>query len=180
MARAPLRVFYSYSHHDRRMRERLYAHMVMLRLRLRRDGLITEWYDGAIDSGSEWRDEIARELDAAGVILLLVSAAFLASDFCYEQEMLRAVERAHRGDALVIGVMLRAVDGGSVRRSRSSRWCHRMGDRSASGRMRTTHTSMLSRGSGQRSGSGLEVGSKAPRREPRSQATPPADDDILQ
>ncbi len=107
MARAPLRVFYSYSHHDRRMLERLYAHMVMLR----REGLITEGYDAAIDAGSEWRDEIVRELEAADVIVLLVSADFLVSEFCYEQEMLRAVERADRGDALVIGVLLRAVDG---------------------------------------------------------------------
>jgi hypothetical protein len=78
---------------------------------LRRQGLITEWYDREIEAGSEWRGEIERELEAADVILLLVSADFLASDFCYEQEMVRAVERAHRGEALVIGVMLRPVDG---------------------------------------------------------------------
>src|SRR3954449_3711232 len=107
MDRAPLRVFYSYSHKDRRMLERLYAHMVMLR----REGLITEWHDGAIDAGTEWRGEITRELEAADVILLLVSADFLLSEFCYQQEMVRAVERAHRGDAIVIGVMLRSVDG---------------------------------------------------------------------
>jgi hypothetical protein len=89
------------------MLERLYAHMVMLR----REGLITEWHDGAIDAGTEWRGEIARELEAADVILLLVSADFLLSEFCYEREMVRAVERAHQGDAVVIGVMLRSVEG---------------------------------------------------------------------
>jgi hypothetical protein len=104
---APFRVFYSYSHADVRMLEKLRKHMAMLR----RQGLITESYDREIEAGSEWRQEIERELEAADVILLLVSADFLASDFCYEQEMTRAVERARRGEALVIGVMLRPVDG---------------------------------------------------------------------
>ncbi len=107
MAGAPLRVFYSYSHDDVRMLERLRTHMAMLR----RQGLISEWYDRDIEAGSEWREEIARELGAADVVLLLVSASFLASDFCYEEEMARAVERARRGDAVVIGVLLRPVDG---------------------------------------------------------------------
>ena len=107
MAGGPLRVFYSYSHADVRMLERLRTHMAMLR----RQGLITEWYDREIEAGSEWRQEIAHELEAADVILLLVSANFLASDFCFEEEMTRAVERARDGEALLIGVMLKPVDG---------------------------------------------------------------------
>lgn len=107
MVDAPLRVFYSYSHRDERMLERLRKHLSMLRRR----GLITEWYDRAIEAGSEWRAEIAHELNAANVILLLVSADFLDSDFCYEEEMKLAVERADRGDAKVIAVMLKPVDG---------------------------------------------------------------------
>ena len=78
---------------------------------LRRHGLITEWYDGDIDAGAEWREEITRQLEAADVILLLVSADFLASDFAYEEEMRRAIERANHDKATVIGVMLRPVDG---------------------------------------------------------------------
>lgn len=106
MVEAPLRVFYSYSHRDERMLERLQKHLSMLRRR----GLITEWSDRAIEAGSEWRAEISRELEAANVILLLVSADFLASDFCWEEEMQVAVERSARGDAKVIAVMLRPVD----------------------------------------------------------------------
>ena len=89
------------------MLERLRKHMAMLR----RQGLITEWYDRDIEAGSEWRSDIERELEAADVILLLLSADFLASDFCYEEEMIRAVERARRGEAVVIGVVWRPVDG---------------------------------------------------------------------
>lgn len=107
MVDAPLRVFYSYSHRDERMLERLRKHLSMLRRR----GLITEWYDRAIEAGSEWRAEISHELEAANIILLLISADFLDSDFCYEEEMKVAVERADRGAAKVIAVMLRPVDG---------------------------------------------------------------------
>jgi TIR domain len=89
------------------MLDRLRTHLAMLR----RHGLITEWFDRDIDAGAEWRAEITRQLEAADVILLLVSADFLASDFAYEEEMLRAIERAHHGEATVIGVMLRPVDG---------------------------------------------------------------------
>lgn len=106
MASPPYRVFYSYSHADIKMLEKLRKHMAMLR----RQGLIAEWYDRSIEAGSEWRQEIERELEAADVILLLVSADFLASEFCYEEEMSRAIERARGGEALVIGVLLRPVD----------------------------------------------------------------------
>jgi hypothetical protein len=107
MAGPPFRVFYSYSHADVRMLDKLRKHMTMLR----REGLITEWSDREIEAGSEWREEIERELESADVILLLVSSDFLASDFCYEEEMTRAIERARAGEVLVIGVMLRPVDG---------------------------------------------------------------------
>jgi hypothetical protein len=104
---AALRVVYSYSHADERMLAELQKHLAMLRRR----ELITEWWDREIDAGERWRDEIARELDAADLIVLLVSSDYLASDFSYEQEMKRAVERASRGEATVIAVMLRPVDG---------------------------------------------------------------------
>jgi TIR domain len=107
MSGGPVRVFYSYSHADARMLERLRKHLAILR----RHGLISEWHDRDIEAGAEWRDEIARELDEADLILLLVSADFLASDFCYEEEMVRAIARADRAEATVIGVMLRPVDG---------------------------------------------------------------------
>jgi hypothetical protein len=107
MASAPFRVFYSYSHADAKRLEQLRKHLAMLR----REGMITEWYDRDIEAGSEWRPEIERELDAADVILLLVSASFLNSDFCYAEEMNRAVERARNGEARLIGVMLSPVDG---------------------------------------------------------------------
>jgi hypothetical protein len=45
----PFHVFYSYSHADRRMLDRLRTHLAMLR----RHGLITEWFDRDIDAGAQ-------------------------------------------------------------------------------------------------------------------------------
>ena len=44
------------------------------------------------------------------MILLLISSDFLASDYCNEIEMKRALERDRAGEARVIPVILRAVD----------------------------------------------------------------------
>ncbi len=78
---------------------------------LKRQGVIREWYDREITAGTEWKGQLDQHLNAAGVILLLVSAAFLASDYCYDVEMRRALERHDQGEARVIPVILRMVDG---------------------------------------------------------------------
>src|SRR5205807_4452936 len=46
----------------------------------------------------------------ASVILLLVSADFLASDYCYSIEMKRALERQEAGEAQVIPILVRPAD----------------------------------------------------------------------
>jgi hypothetical protein len=51
-------------------------------------------------------------LNAAQIILLLISSDFLASDYCYGVEMKRAIERHDLGEATVIPVILRDVDWG--------------------------------------------------------------------
>ena len=102
----PTKVFISYSHKDEAFREKLGAHLSLLK----RQGVIDEWHDRRIAAGSEWAGEIDRNLNDAAVVLLLVSADFLASDYCYDKEMKQALERHDAGDARVIPVILRAVD----------------------------------------------------------------------
>jgi hypothetical protein len=105
-ARHALRVFYSYSHADEQLRQRLEKHLALLR----RQGIVIEWHDHKIEAGTEWAGQISDQLEQADVILLLVSADFLASDYCYEIEMKRAVERHAAGHARVIPVILRPCD----------------------------------------------------------------------
>jgi uncharacterized protein YegL len=96
-------VFYSYAREDESLREQLEKRLSMLR----RQGLISEWHNRQIAAGTEWAKEIDAHLETASVILLLVSSDFLASDYCYDSEMQRALERHTRGEARVIPVVLR-------------------------------------------------------------------------
>ena len=63
-----------------------------------------------IGAGREWKGEISRALEAANIILLMVSPSFVASDYCYDIEMARAMERRESGDSVVIPIILRPVD----------------------------------------------------------------------
>lgn len=85
----PVRIFISYSHRNEAAKNRLVVHLTVLQ----RVGLIAQWDDRLILAASEWEPAIQKELDRADVILLLISADFVASDFCWAVEMQQAIER---------------------------------------------------------------------------------------
>jgi TIR domain-containing protein/HEAT repeat protein len=97
------RVFYSYSHKDADLRERLGTYLAPLVQQKK----IIEWHDRKIEPGANWDTEIKAELDAADLILLLVSADFLASEYCFGAELERALFRLKRGEVKVVPVLLR-------------------------------------------------------------------------
>jgi hypothetical protein len=99
----PISLFYSYSHKDEDLRRKLETHLAALR----RGGLIAEWHDRKIEAGDAWKAEIDRHLTSADIVLLLVSADFIASDYCWGEEMTKALARHQRGEARVIPVILR-------------------------------------------------------------------------
>jgi hypothetical protein len=49
-------------------------------------------------------------VSAAKIILLLVSSDFIASDYCYDIEMKRALEKHRAGEARVIPIILHPCD----------------------------------------------------------------------
>jgi hypothetical protein len=99
-------LFYSYSHVDEALRQELETHLALLR----RQGVIREWHDRKLLPGTELDAAIDAELDRADVILLLVSPDFLASDYCYDREMIRALERHRLNQATVVPILIRPVD----------------------------------------------------------------------
>ena len=103
---SPLRLFISYSHKDLSLRVSLGDHLAALQ----REGVIETWHDRLISAGQEWAGEIKAELEAADIILCLVSAGFLASPYCQDKELKRALERHGAGEALVIPVILKPSD----------------------------------------------------------------------
>lgn len=77
---------------------------------LKRQGLISLWHDQQILPGANRTKTIETHLEKASTILLLISADFLASDYCYSVEMQRALERHAANDARVIPVIIRPCD----------------------------------------------------------------------
>ncbi len=102
----PVSVFYAYSHKDEALRDELETHLSILK----RKGIISSWHDRRIPSGKDWGSEIDQRINKADIILLLVSADFIASDYCYDKEMKRAMERHELGEARVVPVILRPCD----------------------------------------------------------------------
>ena len=101
-----LSVFFSYSHEDETLRNQLEQQLTILK-RLK---VIDVWHDRRITAGEEIDHAISGNLEAADIILLLVSPAFLASDYCYDCEMLRAMGRHEAHEAVVIPVILRPCE----------------------------------------------------------------------
>ena len=106
MGSSRVEVFISYSHVDEPFRRQLDAHLAQLQ----RNGVIDSWHDRKIAAGAELDRAIDARLESADIILLLVSSDFLASDYCYEREMRRALERHEQNSAVVIPVIIRHVD----------------------------------------------------------------------
>jgi hypothetical protein len=102
----PVSLFYSYAHEDEELRNQLDKHLRLLE----RQGLITTWHDREIRAGDNWANEIDFHLESAQIILLLISADFLASEYCYGVEMKRALDRHLADEARVIPIILRPVD----------------------------------------------------------------------
>jgi hypothetical protein len=97
----PRSVFISYSHADKSLVGQLRTHLAPLERR----GLISSWSDQQILPGERWDQAISTELEAADVILLLISAHFMDSEYCWGKEMERALQRHDDKEAVVIPVI---------------------------------------------------------------------------
>lgn len=77
------KIFISYSHSDANYLSRLKIHLKAFE----RLWKIQVWSDTKIKPWDKWKDEIKKWLDQAGVVILLVSADFLASEFIMTNEL---------------------------------------------------------------------------------------------
>lgn len=95
--------FVSYSHKDEDFRIELGKHLRALE----RSGLVKLWYDRKIIAGSDWNDVINKKLTSSDIILVLISADFIDSEYCYDVEMKHMLELHNLGKALMIPIILR-------------------------------------------------------------------------
>ncbi len=100
------KLFFSYSHKDEALRDELEIHLSTIK----RQGVIETWHDRRIGGGNEFGKAIDENLEQSEVILLLVSPYFIASDYCYDVEMQRAIQKHEDGTAKVIPVILHPCD----------------------------------------------------------------------
>src|SRR3954451_10132466 len=102
----PVSLFFSYSRKDKALRDQLETHLSLLQTQ----GVISGWHDRRIVAGTEWDGAISKNLEEADIILLLVSADYLALRFLRDGEDKGAMEGPEGGTARVIPVILRSVD----------------------------------------------------------------------
>ncbi len=95
-------LFFSYAHEDESLRDLLEVHLTSLK----REGILTTWHDRRIIAGKPLDNVISTNLENADIILLLISPYFIASDYCFDIEMKRAMEKHNEGSAIVIPVIL--------------------------------------------------------------------------
>jgi len=102
----PIRVFLSYAREDEQHLQKLKTHLSMLK----QQGLISTWDARQIVPGTNWAMVTDKQFELASIILLLVSADFLASDDCYQVEMKRAMERQETSQTRVIPIIVGPCD----------------------------------------------------------------------
>lgn len=101
-----MKAFISYSHDDAEFLALLHKHLASLR----RQKLLEVWTDREIDVGGVIDREITTAMEEADLFLLLVSSSFLNSDYCYEKEFQKALEKQKAGQAIIVPIIVRPCD----------------------------------------------------------------------
>jgi internalin A len=99
----PLSIFISYSHVDTEYMNRLNVHLAPLK----RTEKIENWTDKALLAGENWDNTIKEQLAKSDIILLLLSADFIASRYIWEVELNRALEQEVNKKTRVIPILIR-------------------------------------------------------------------------
>jgi len=98
----PLKTFIIYARADEAHKNQLLLHLRPLT----NSGLIAVWHDGNIQPGEAWEKRIEAELDQSDLVLLLVSANSLNSDFIQYKELQTALDRLRQGVSRVVPVIV--------------------------------------------------------------------------
>ena len=98
-----LRLFVSYSRKDTALKVQFDTNLKIMAAHK----LIIPWTDNRLAGGEEWHKEIQEAIEAAHIIVFLVSKDFLASDYIRTNEMPLAMAKAEAGDAVIVPVILK-------------------------------------------------------------------------
>ena len=98
----PAKIFVSYSHQDAETLTRLKTFLRPLE----REGMVDSWDDTRIRASQRWKQEIEQALAGANIAVLLVSQAFLASDFIADNELPVLLKAAETRGTKIMSVIL--------------------------------------------------------------------------
>jgi RNA-directed DNA polymerase len=93
-------IFISYSHKDKKYLEIFRPHLSVME----RERGIVAWDDTKIKPGTDWLDEIQRQLREARVALLLVTSNFLQSEFIMNRELPPLLDAARTGGLTIMWI----------------------------------------------------------------------------
>jgi hypothetical protein len=96
-------VFISYSHVDKRWKDRLEAHLRLLQF----EGVLEIWTDRQIGPGQDWYQKIEDAMYRASAAVLLVSANSLTSKFILREEVATLLQRRNREGLPIYPVIVR-------------------------------------------------------------------------
>jgi len=105
------RVFVSYAREDAKWLDRDYRFNLVpfLMESLKRQNVVF-WFDKDLKPGDEFRRQIEAKIDQSQIALLIVSQAFLNSDFIERHEMSRIAERARLGQTIIVPLLVEPCD----------------------------------------------------------------------
>lgn len=100
------RIFISYSHQDKKFKERLETHLKSYSI----DEKIDYWSDTDILPGTDWNDAISESIHQATVAILLLSADFFASEYIRKKELPLLIDANKKYGVVLISIYLNSCN----------------------------------------------------------------------
>ncbi len=104
------KVFISYNRDDKRYLERLQIHLKGYLHILDEKDILDIWDETKVAAHIDWKNELSRAVEHTKVVVLLVSANYLASDFVQEYILPLVLNAAQTGTVRLIPVILSPID----------------------------------------------------------------------
>ena len=96
-------IFISYSGKDSDLMNDLLTQLKVLTIS---DKQIEIWEDGLLEPGIDWDQEIKNKLNAAHIVLMLVSANFLTTNYIWNIEVQDTLLKQQKGDVTALPIIL--------------------------------------------------------------------------
>ncbi len=97
-----IKLFISYAHADEEDKNTFCKFLATLK----RNGAVSEWNDRQLLAGSKLNDEIISQLESSDAVCLLITQDFLASYYCVEEELTRALKMAENNHCRVFPIIV--------------------------------------------------------------------------